>query len=163
MRSQVYTILKFLIGWPLSLLALFFIVKLILPQAPILFSHLQTISFPSLSYGMYSFIIFYFLRGYIWKRLIQNTGHTISFKEACFLWASSELKRYIPGNVWSFLGRTVLFAERGVTKKDIAKSLIIEAELLVLGAAVVSLLSLPFIGRFSLFPLPPNALTFITV
>ncbi len=60
------------------------------------------------------------------------------------MWSISELKRYIPGNVWSFLGRTILFEKKGVKKKDVGKGLIIEAELFVLGSLIVSLLSLPY-------------------
>lgn len=159
MKNKLFTLLKFLIGWPLSLVALFFIIKLIAPQAPALLTHLKEIAGVFLIYGGCCFLVFYFLRGYIWKKLIEHTGHAISFKDACFLWASSELKRYIPGNIWSFVGRTVLFAERGVTKKDIAKSLIIEAELLVIGSATVALLSLPFLSQLSVLTLPPFVYT----
>lgn len=152
MKQRIFTLLKFLIGWPFSLIALFFIGKLIAPQFPTLLSHLHEISVPLLIYGVYCFLLFYFLRCYVWKRLLQERGHPISLKESCFLWASSELKRYIPGNIWSFLGRTLLFSERGVPKKEIGKALIIEAELLVVSAAVVSLLSLPFLSHFALIP-----------
>jgi uncharacterized membrane protein len=56
----------------------------------------------------------------------------------------SELKRYIPGNIWSFLGRTVVFQEKGIPKKDIARGMIIETELFIIGSIIVSLLALPF-------------------
>src|SRR6185369_11997046 len=135
MKQRIFTLLKFLIGWPFSLIALFFIGKLITPQLPTLLAHLHEISLPLLIYGIYCFLIFYFLRSYIWKRLLQEKGHAITYKDSSFLWASSELKRYIPGNIWSFLGRTVLFSERGIPKKEIGKALIIEAELLIIGAA----------------------------
>lgn len=144
MRSHLYSLLKFFIGWPLSLLALFFIGKTITAQIPTIIHNFHSLHIFLLMYGIVCFIIFYFLRSYIWYRVLRQYGYSLIFKESSYLWAMSELKRYIPGNIWSFLGRTVLFQQRGVNKKDIAKGLIIEAELFVLGSGIVSLLSLPF-------------------
>ncbi len=137
--------LKFLIGWPLTIAAFFFIVKLIAPQAPALIASANQINISLFIHGILSFIIFYFLRSYVWHRLIRGLDYHIPFKKSAYLWAASELKRYIPGNIWSFLTRTVIFAQQGVKKKDIAKSLIIEGELFVLGSLIISILSLPFI------------------
>lgn len=145
MKSKALNVLKFLIGWPISLIALFFIYQRIAPQAPKLLEQAATANPWLLFYGLTGFVLFYFLRGYIWYRFLRELGHAISFKEATYLWAISEVKRYIPGNVWSFLGRTVLFQEKGVTKKDIARGFLIEAELFILGSMIISLLGLPFV------------------
>ncbi|MCL5433083.1 MAG: DUF2079 domain-containing protein [Patescibacteria group bacterium] len=51
----------------------------------------------------------------------------------------------MPGNVWSFLGITVLFSKRGVSKKDIAISFLAEGVLLILACAIFSFFSFPFI------------------
>lgn len=163
MTSKLYSLLKFLIGWPLSLLALFFIGKLIAPQAPQLLSNLHAVSLPLVCYGIISFLIYYFIRGYIWKRLSELIGHEISFKDATFIWGSSELKRYIPGNIWSFVGRAVLFAERGMSKKDFARCTIIEVELLTFGAAAVSLLALPFLSSYFIMPPYLTTLAFVVL
>lgn len=144
MKSRLYSLLKFLVGLPLTLLALFFILKIIIAQAPTLYSHIHSVHFFLLSYGILSFVIFYFVRSYIWYQIIKIYDCAIPFKESCYLWAISEVKRYIPGNIWSFLGRTVLFQKKGMQKKDIAKGLIVEAELFVVGSVIVSLLALPF-------------------
>ncbi|HSX09666.1 MAG TPA: DUF2079 domain-containing protein [Candidatus Saccharimonadales bacterium] len=144
MKSQLYSLMKFIIGLPLTLLALFFIIKTILSQAPQLLYNLHSVHVFLLIYGIISFIIFYFVRSYLWYRILRYQNYTITFRESCYLWSVSELKRYIPGNVWSFLGRTILFQKKGIQKKDIAKGLVVEAELFVLGSAIVSLLALPF-------------------
>src|SRR5256885_1695385 len=144
MKSRLYSVVKFLIGLPLTLLAFFFILKIIITQLPSLESNIHSIHLFLLGYGIICFIIFYFIRSYLWFRILKNYKYTISFQESSYLWALSELKRYIPGNVWSFLGRTVLFQRKGIQKKDIAKGLIFEAELFVIGSAIVSLFALPF-------------------
>ena len=145
MKNKLYNLLKFFIGWPFTVIAFIFIAKLIAPQADTLLSMSNHMNMTLLIYGILCFVIFYFLRSYIWHRLIQGLGHEIPFKNSCYMWAISELKRYIPGSIWSFMGRTIIFSEKGVNKKDTAKSLIIEAELFIIGSAILSVLALPFI------------------
>lgn len=145
MKTQLYSLLKFAIGWPLSILAFFFIGKIIYDQAPSVLPNIQTVNPFLVVAGLLSFLLFYFLRSFLWYRIMQNYGHKISFKESSYMWSISELKRYIPGNVWSFLGRAVLFTKHGVSKKEMGSSLIIEAQLFILGSLVVSLLALPFL------------------
>jgi hypothetical protein len=121
MRNRIFSVVKSLIGLPLTLLALFFIFKIIFTQLPSLTINFHTLHFFVLGYGIICFIFFYFIRSYLWYRILKNNNYFLSFQESSYLWALSELKRYIPGNVWSFLGRTVLFQQKGVEKKDIAK------------------------------------------
>ncbi len=144
MKDKTYKLVKFLIGWPLSILSLYFIWQIISPRSQNLFTDLKNIKFFLLTIGIICFILFYFLRGFIWYRLLQEHGYQIPLKQATYLWAISELKRYIPGNIWSILGRTLLFSEKGVKKRDTGTLLIIEAQIFILGCLIISLLSIPF-------------------
>ena len=54
------------------------------------------------------------------------------------------MKRYIPGNIWSFLSRSVLFGERNVPKHVLISALFTEAQLVLLGALILTAFSLPF-------------------
>lgn len=154
MRNHFLSVFKFIIGWPLALIALYFIVKLIIPQLPTLLTNLTNINLFLFGIGVCCFVTFYSLKSYTWHLLLKTIGHQLPFRQTCFLWASSEIKRYIPGNVWSFLSRGVLFSEKGVTKKEIAKLFLFEAELLVIGSTIVSLLAVPFILQYHLLPIP---------
>lgn len=145
MKTRLYSVLKFAIGWPLSVLAFLFIAKIIYDQAPSLSANIHQLNPVLLGYGILSFIIYYFLRSYIWFRILKAFSYKLPFRSSNYLWAMSELKRYIPGSVWSFLGRAVLFGTKGVEKKDTGKGLIIEAEIFVLGSFIVSLSGLPML------------------
>jgi len=90
--------------------------------------------FPT-EFFVFLFIISY--EAYILETTRQQAGYEIAYKDTNFIWASSELQRYIPGNIWSFLGRTVLLTEKGMTKKDILQCTLFEIELLTLGAATI--------------------------
>ncbi len=150
MKTSLYNVAKFLIGWPLSLVALYFVWILIQPQAGNLINNLRSVNLSLLTAGTVSFIIFYFLRSFIWFKLLRELSYQIPFKQATFLWAISELKRYIPGKFWFIIGRAVAFSDKGVSKRDTGTLLIIELEIFVMGALFVSLLSLPFLLKYFL-------------
>lgn len=154
MKEEIYKLAKFIIGWPLSILALYFIWQTISPRSQNLVADLKSIKFSLVTMGIGCFIVFYFLRGFIWQRLLKEYGYQIPLKQAVYLWAISELKRYIPGNIWSLLGRAILFSEKGVKKRDIGILLIIEAQIFVLSSLIISLLSIPFLLTYFLPNLP---------
>lgn len=150
MRSKLYSFVKFFVGLPLTILALFFIIKIIIGQAPLLIQNIHSLNLFLLLSGIFSFVIFYFLRSYIWYRILKQFHYNVAFRESCYLWSLSELKRYIPGNIWSLLGRAVLFQKKDISKKDIAKGMLLEAELFVIGSFIVSLYGLSFLFTNSL-------------
>ena len=145
MKKSLFKLLKFTFGWPLSLIALYFIWRLVAPQTDNLFEGLKNINYLLLSAGIFSFIVFYFLRGFIWYKLLLDHTYKVSFKQAAFLWAMSEIKRYIPGKFWFILGRTAAFSNHGIKKMETARLLLIELQIFVLGSLIVSLLSAPFL------------------
>jgi uncharacterized membrane protein YbhN (UPF0104 family) len=162
-KQSLFSFIKFFIGWPLSLTALYFVgVKTIsqLQNHPI---NLSELSYSSLLFASIFYLLYFFLRGYIWQRELFYLGYKLNTYESIYHWAASELKRYIPGNIWSFLGRGIRFGEKGVSKKDIVTSLILEAQLIVLGAFVISLPSvISFVIPHISF-LPPQLLMLIII
>ena len=147
----MFSFVKFIIGWPISIVALFFIGKFFLPHLTPLISTVYEIKIALLLYSILSFFIYFFLRTYLWKEILKAKGHNLSLRESAYLWGTSELKRYVPGKVWGFLSRTILFSEKQISKSVIFSSIVIEAQLVLLGSLIVSIFSLPFIFK-SLFP-----------
>src|SRR5690242_19165360 len=99
MKSKAYSIAKFIIGWPLAILSLAFIIKLIIPQSSLIINSLKHLNLQLIIYAAACFLIFYYLRAYIWYRLVKGYNYSIAFKESTYLWGLSELKRYTPGNI----------------------------------------------------------------
>ena len=153
MKKSLFKLLKFLFGWPISLIALYFIWRLIGPQMDNFFEGLRDINYLLLIAGIFSFIVFYFLRGFIWYKLLPDHGN-ISFKQAAFLWAISEIKRYIPGKFWFILGRAASFSNHGIKKLETARLMLIELQIFALGSLIVSLLSVPFLLQHFLSTIP---------
>ena len=137
MNNKLIRVLKYLIGWPLSTVSLFFVFKLIYSNLNSL-NNLRNINVPLLFIGIILFIVYFLLRTYLWKNLISGSGNKFSYLKTSYLWEMSEIKRYTPGNIWSFLSRAKLFSENNVTKKDVTKSLFNEVILIILSCFTIS-------------------------
>ena len=105
-KRNLFSLLKYLIGWPLSFVALFFVIRLVFDNASKTLPNITNINYGFLFIGILSFLSYFFLRTYLWKYILGKKGEHIAFKKNALYWSTSELKRYVPGNIWSFLART---------------------------------------------------------
>lgn len=157
-KSRLLSLLQYFIGWPITVVAFIFIGKLIWDKFPEILPHMQQINYGHFYLGTLFLIAFYFLRSYVWYLVIKPYNESLSFKKSSYLWSISELKRYVPGNIWSLLGRTHLFHHKDVGRKKIFQAMVWEAEYFIIGCAVVSVLSLGMI-----FPSAPNYLITVVI
>lgn len=145
MRKSYSTYLKFFLGWPLSLLALYFIIETFSPNIASLSEKIETLRLIPLAVGVFLFLIFFLVRNLVWHKILHYMGNTFLFSDTSYLWSFSQLKRYIPGNIWALVGLSVAFSGKNMQKKDIAYAILVETQIVVLATLLVSLLSLPFI------------------
>src|SRR5258708_30403419 len=123
---------KFYIGWPLSVVSIFFIGKIIFSNTVSIVNSLAHLNFYLLFLSLVSFVVYFFIRVYFWQVLLRLKGHDLSMKEISYVWGFSEVKRYVPGNIWSILSRANSFAEWNVPRGTIFSSFAIEAIFIVL-------------------------------
>lgn len=161
MKATFVTVIKFLIGWPLSVLAIYYIYRVVSPHTGDIVPRLVEIHIWTLLLGILCFTIFYIIRGYVWHEILRYYSYVFPFRDTLYLWGVSELKRYIPGNIWSFLGRSLLFRERGVSREHLETSFVIEAELFALSGFIVSILALPYGLTIYHISLPPLSISVI--
>ncbi len=85
----------------------------------------------------------------LWRRLLGLLGYTLAPKRAAGIWFLSNLVRYVPGNIWQFLGMMELGAASQVPRRVMLAGIILHQGFsnlagIVIGAyAVVRLGSLP--------------------
>ncbi len=144
-KNQLISWGKFLIGWPISALSILFILKLIADKSGELNISFGNINLFYLFLGIGAFFIYFLMRSFLWQLELAELGHKINFRENTYRFAFSELKRYTPGNIWSFLGRASQFSELGVDKKTIGISILADIQLVIIGCGIVSLLSIPWL------------------
>lgn len=149
MRSKLFDIIKFIVGWPISVVSIIFLLKL-LPGSVDVIHRIKTINLPIIILSIFFFQFYFLLRGLLWQEILKEKGYKLPLKKLLFPWSFSELKRYTPGNIWSFLGRIVSFGKLGIKTKDIFSSLLMESEFIVISSLSVSLLSLNFL--FNILP-----------
>ncbi len=141
------SLFKTLIGWPLTIVALFFIFRIIAPNFPETIQSIKNINLLLLILGIGCFILYFFIRSIFWKKLLELKGHKLSLKEISYYWGFTEIKRYIPGNIWSFVARASMLKEKEVSTLTTFTSTILEAEFITVGSTLLSLFSLNFIRR----------------
>lgn len=143
--NKTISTLKFLIGWPLSIAALVFLIKLTIPKFSIVQEKIYSINLIIVFLAVILFIFYFLLRSFLWRMILDYKGHKISFKKTAYLWGFSEFKRYVPGNIWSFLSRVSLFADTGIDKKTVGLALLDEIQLIVISSSLISIFALPLI------------------
>src|SRR3989344_8028343 len=104
--SRLKDYIRLIIGWPLSIVSIIFILKLIYDQRFELIFEPEKVNLIYLLFGTLLFFLYYFLRSFLWQTTLKAQGSKIPFKENTYRFSFSELKRYTPGNIWSFLSRS---------------------------------------------------------
>lgn len=146
--KKLLNLLKLFLGWPLALIAIIFILRYLLVNSGSVLPRLSHINPTLLFISTITFLIYYFLRALGWGLMMSMMGYKIKLRKSFYAWQFSEIKRYVPGNIWSFLSRASLFEELGVPKKQSAKAILYEVEFLVCSNLILSLLSVGIISKY---------------
>ncbi len=149
--KKILTFIKYVFGWPLSLIALFFVGRLLIGKTTLL--QLHTLNVPLIVLSLFCFVVFFFLRVFFWQKLLLAKEMEFSFKETASTWGFSELKRYIPGGIWPILARSSAYSKKGGEQKALLASILQEAEFLGIACITLSLLSLNFL-LFGILSIP---------
>lgn len=142
-KSRILSWAKFFVGWPLSIISLGFLARLILNQTSRLNVDFQYLNPAVLISGILMFFLYFLLRSFLWGETIKPSK--INFLENTYRFSLSEIKRYTPGSIWSFLSRGALFKEVGVDNKTVGKAIITDIQLVIIGCGAVSLFALNWI------------------
>lgn len=118
--------------------ALYFVGHYILLSWTTVKSSLNHINWGLLFIAWLFFLVYFLMRSIAWRLVLKILGINIGIIEATRVWFLSEFSRYIPGNIWSVLGRVHLSKEHGIAPAVTLASMLIEIIFLV-GTALVFL------------------------
>ncbi len=104
---------------------------------PLVLNQLDDIRWPYLAVAFLAFLGYFFARSIAWFLILKSLGVRTDLLESSKTWFTSELARYLPGNVWSFLGRVYLSSKQQVPKELSGFALILEVSLLTASAAIL--------------------------
>lgn len=137
------------LGWVVSLIALAFVVRWLLNVDRTVWHNLIHLQWAWLVFSLAMFLLWFLARYWIWEFIIQRHGYGRGRGQNLRMWTTSELLRYIPGNVWSFAGRYRGARQGGVERGSTIQALALEAAGLLSGAAIVSLLTMSSAWRWT--------------
>ena len=78
-----------------------------------------------------------------WKNILQHLGVSVSTRWATGVYGTSQLAKYIPGNIFHFLSRQAMGAEAGVPAMPLVKSTLWELGVFAIAGSLAILLVLP--------------------
>ena len=83
-----------------------------------------------------------FLLAYAWHWVLRQLGIKISLPESFHAWFTSNLYKYIPGQIWAPVGRTVIAASHGVPARATVMTTGLEYGFSILSATLILLAAL---------------------
>ncbi len=154
MKPKVKKIVKFL-GNIITLLAIFFIFKKLF-SSDIDYSDLfkaKNILFISIVILVQAAIVI--TNCLPWTKLVEVlTNKHLSFTDTVPVYAKSNLLKYLPGNIFQYVGRNELALKKNIPHVEVATATIIDVMMTVLAAAIISVVFLShfilsFLGQHS--------------
>ena len=76
-----------------------------------------------------AFLVFYFAQAWFWWLLLRGCGAVSPFWPAASVWAKSILARYVPGNVFMFVGRAWMSHSQGLAVERVSAAMVYEQAL----------------------------------
>ncbi len=113
-------------------------------------------------------LIALFFGAFGWNRIMRRIGARLDYSQGIAIWFISILGRYLPGSIWSAVGRMYLCEKEGISKSKTGVSVILEQAYMLITGMVVFLFSLVFWhdrsslhSLFSIFFICPVLLIFL--
>lgn len=91
-----------------------------------------------------AFLVYYFAQAAFWWLLLRGCGAPSPFWPAAAVWGKSILARYLPGNVFMFVGRAWMSHSRGLALERVSAAMVYEQALGVGGALLAVAVLFPF-------------------
>ncbi|MBI4090389.1 MAG: flippase-like domain-containing protein [Candidatus Kerfeldbacteria bacterium] len=132
--------------WGIVVLVFVFLWRRVAADWPTVGTVVSRISWPWLVGSFIPGLTYFWLRAVTWHRLLGSLGVQTNRLTAWNIWMKAEVVRYIPGYVWSVLGRMAQAGRVGTSRTNIFASMALEAMLLVsscAGLAAVLLIGYP--------------------
>jgi uncharacterized membrane protein YbhN (UPF0104 family) len=90
--------------------------------------------------------VYYPLLVWTWCLLMRQLGQPVPFRAGLCIWLGSQLGKYLPGKVWSLIGRVVLGERAGLDSLRVSVSLVIEIGLNIVAGLLVAAAAIAVAG-----------------
>lgn len=118
-------------------------------------------TWPAILYSALFYTFLFLLIAFAWKKIINSLNGKISFKDSFTIYGKSNISKYIPGNVFHFIGRGLMSKGVGIATNVILNGIFLETLLLVIATGVIAVPSLIIYGTEKISFLSTDRLIFI--
>ena len=146
---------RMILRWLLVVVIFYFLGQRLVHDWPSVQDALGRISWKWIGLSLIPGFLYFVPRVASWRSLLRNLGVRTRFWQAGKVWVNGEIVRYIPGNVWSVLGRIAQSGSIGTTRMVVFSSMVLEAILLV---AACTMLSAVFLVGYTAWVFPLRTL-----
>ena len=94
--------------------------------------------------GLYGLNLF--LLPFAWQKVIKIIGENLSYALSAKIYGQSQIAKYLPGNLFHYLGRHLLGRQAGLSNSIIVSSIIIETLLITITAIFLGSITVYFYG-----------------
>lgn len=91
-----------------------------------------------------AFLVYYFAQAVFWWMLLRGCGARSPFWPAASVWGKSILARYVPGNVFMFVGRAWMSHSQGLSVERVSAAMVYEQAIGVCSALLAIAVLFPF-------------------
>lgn len=133
------------VGLAVGLLIIWFMVKDIIKNWSDIVPYLANMNVPLFLLSVVIYGIAFLFTGYNWTYLLWKMEEGPGRREYLNAHMVSALARYIPGGIWSIVGKAYLCNQKGVTKKATTVSIILEYVFQIVSSGLFFVLLLPFL------------------
>jgi hypothetical protein len=117
----------------------FFIVKLLLSDVSGAKDAFLNIGWSNLAFAALFYFLCFYMRALTWNFVVDTFGYKLKLRDKLFSWFASEAARYVPGNVWSFVGKYYLSRKNGISKLHAVTAISLEVFILLTATFTLSL------------------------
>lgn len=137
--------------WLLAAAIVVFLVLRLAHDWPTVRETLRHMSYAWLAVACIPGLVYFIARIVAWQRALSSVGVQAPYWKVGKVWMNGEIIRYIPGNLWSVVGRVAMAPQLATTRVTVFSSMVLEMLALVMTAAGLSAAMLIGYPRF-LFP-----------
>jgi len=102
------------------------------------------INYYFLTYSFVLFVVGSILIALGWNLILRVLGGRLGCKRALKIFFITDLAKYVPGKVWTIVGKVYLCAKEGIPIAKTSASVVIQPLIQVIAGILIFLLSLPF-------------------
>ncbi len=152
--------LKIVLRWGVAIVILWFLVERLARDWPTVSAAWQHVEWVWIGLSVIPAFGYFAFRVQAWREILSSLKLPTPFALSARVWMNGEIARYVPGNVWSVVGRISQAFSIGASRTLVFSSMVLEVLVLL---AAVTLLSALLLMTYPRFEFPGRWLVLILV